>query len=566
MSKKWEYYKEKNDEADRLQEKFKINKLLATILANRGITEEKARVFLEPTRNDFHDPFNMPDMDKAVERILKAKQNKEKVIIYGDYDVDGITSITVLKSFLKDIGIEAAEYIPNRLNEGYGLNKEAIEKIAEEKYSLMITVDCGITGIEEIEYAKQYGIETIVTDHHEPTNELPQAVAVVDCKRKDNKYPFRELAGVGVVFKLTQAIGITLKLQEKEYLKYLDIVALGTISDIVPLVDENRVITKLGLKLIEQTRNYGLKALVNSNGYGRIDSTSISYGVAPKINACGRMGFANKALKLLLSKNIDEATEKLTDIIKFNNERQSLERKIYDEAIEKIEKEHLDNREVSSIVLGGYGWHTGVIGIVASKITDLYYKPCILICFDEDSDIGKGSGRSIPGFDLHDALMKCTDILEGFGGHSMAVGVAVSKNNFDNLKEKFEKLTNEADIQNVVPVINIDMLLNIDEVTKSMVESLNLLEPYGEANKMPIFAFKNLKIDSIRALTEGKHLKLTLKSNNNTYVDAIGFNLGYMVEEYRIGDRVDVVGNLEINSFNGVDSIQINLKDLMKTI
>lgn len=566
MSKKWEYYKEKNDEADRLQEKFKINRLLATILANRGITEEKARVFLEPTRNDFHDPFNMPDMDKAVERILKAKENKEKVIIYGDYDVDGITSITVLKSFLKDIGIEAAEYIPNRLNEGYGLNKEAIEKIAEEKYSLMITVDCGITGIEEIEYAKQYGIETIVTDHHEPTNELPQAVAVVDCKRKDNKYPFRELAGVGVVFKLTQAIGITLKLQEKEYLKYLDIVALGTISDIVPLVDENRVITKLGLKLIEQTRNYGLKALVNSNGYGRIDSTSISYGVAPKINACGRMGFANKALKLLLSKNIDEATEKLTDIIKFNNERQSLERKIYDEAIEKIEKEHLDNREVSSIVLGGYGWHTGVIGIVASKITDLYYKPCILICFDEDSDIGKGSGRSIPGFDLHDALMKCTDILEGFGGHSMAVGVAVSKNNFDNLKEKFEKLTNEADIQNVVPVINIDMLLNIDEVTKSMVESLNLLEPYGEANKMPIFAFKNLKIDSIRALTEGKHLKLTLKSNNNTYVDAIGFNLGYMVEEYRIGDRVDVVGNLEINSFNGVDSIQINLKDLMKTI
>ena len=566
MSKKWEYYKENNDEADRLQEKFKINRLLATILANRGITEEKARVFLEPTRNDFHAPFNMPDMDKAVERILKAKENKEKVIIYGDYDVDGITSITVLKSFLKDIGIEAAEYIPNRLNEGYGLNKESIEKIAEEKYSLMITVDCGITGIEEIEYAKQYGIETIVTDHHEPTNELPQAVAVVDCKRKDNKYPFRELAGVGVVFKLTQAIGITLKLQEKEYLKYLDIVALGTISDIVPLVDENRVITKLGLKLIEQTRNYGLKALVNSNGYGKIDSTSISYGVAPKINACGRMGFANKALKLLLSKNIDEATEKLTDIIKFNNERQSLERKIYDEAIEKIEKEHLDNREISSIVLGGYGWHTGVIGIVASKITDLYYKPCILICFDEDSDIGKGSGRSIPGFDLHDALMKCTDILEGFGGHSMAVGVAVSKNNFDNLKEKFEKLTNEADIQNVVPVINIDMLLNIDEVTKSMVESLNLLEPYGEANKMPIFAFKNLKIDSIRALTEGKHLKLTLKSNNNTYVDAIGFNLGYMVEEYRIGDRVDVVGNLEINSFNGVDSIQINLKDLMKTI
>ena len=394
MSKKWEYYKNNKEEAQKLEKEYKINKLLANILANRGIGTEEAKVFLNPTRKDFHNPFEMPDMEKAVERILKAKENNEKIIIFGDYDVDGITSITVLKSFLKDIGIECSQYIPNRLNEGYGLNKEAIKKIAEEKYTLMITVDCGITGIKEIEYAKQLGIETIVTDHHETTNELPNAIAVIDCKRKDNKYPFRELAGVGVVFKLTQAIGMKLGIPEKEYLKYLDIVALGTISDIVPLIDENRVITKLGLMLMANTKNYGLKALIDAAGYGKIDSISISFGVAPKINACGRMGSANDALQLLLSKNMEEATEKLSDIIQFNNHRQTLEKNIYNEAIEQIQEKNLEN--VSSIVLGGYNWHSGVIGIVASKITELYFKPCILICFDKESEIGKGSGRSIP--------------------------------------------------------------------------------------------------------------------------------------------------------------------------
>ena len=565
MSKKWEYYKTNLKEAEKIQKKYKIDNLIATILANRGITVENAKVFLNPTRNDFHDPFKMPDMEKAVERILKAKENNEKIIIFGDYDVDGITSITVLKNFLLDIGIQASEYIPNRLFEGYGLNQEAIDKIAKDNYKLLITVDCGITGNKEIEYAKEkYAIETIITDHHEPPNELPNAVAVVDCKRKDNEYPFRELAGVGVVFKLTQAIGKKLGISENEYLKYLDIVALGTISDIVPLIDENRVITKLGLLLIEQTKNLGLKALLDSSGYKKIDSNTISFGVAPKINACGRMGFAENALDLLLSKDMNEATNKVKDLIKFNNERQTLERKIYDDAIKQIQKKNIE--KMNSIILSGNNWHTGVIGIVASKITELYYKPCILICFDEQSDIGKGSGRSIPGFDLHEALMNCSDILEGFGGHSMAVGVSISKSNFQILKERFEQMTSDANIKDIVPVIKIDMLLNIDDITTEIVENINLLEPFGEANKIPIFAFKNLKIDSIRSLTDGKHLKLILKSNNNTYIDAIGFNLGDLSTEYRIGDRVDVVGNLEINTFNGQNNLQINLKDVMKSI
>ena len=564
MSKKWQYYQTNQEEVEKLEKEYKINKLLATILVNRGITVENANIFLNPTRKDFHDPKLMPDMNIAVERILQAIEKKEKTIIYGDYDVDGITSITVLKSFLTERGLEVDEYIPNRISEGYGLNKQAIEKIASKNYNLMITVDCGITAIEEVEYAKELGIETIITDHHEPGENLPKAIAVVDCKRKENIYPFRELAGVGVVFKLIQAIGQKQGLEEKEYLKYLDIVSLGTISDIVPLIDENRVITKLGLKLVACTKNSGLKAILNSIGFGKIDSGVISFGVAPRINACGRMGYANDALELLLSKNETEAHEKVSVLNRYNNERQEKEKIIFEDAIKQIETNHLDEEE--AIVLGGEGGHHGVIGIVASKITDMYFKPCILVCFENGEEIGKGSGRSIPGFDLHKALLECSKDLEGFGGHSMAIGLSVKKEKFEKFKKEFQKIVAKQNICDIIPIINIDAILKIDEITKEMVKTLSLLEPFGEANKTPNFAFKNLKIDSIRALTEGKHLKLTLKSNNNTYINAIGFNLGYLASEYKIGDKIDIVGNLEINTYNGVESIQINLKDIMKSI
>ena len=564
MSKKWQYYQTNQEEVEKLEKEYKINKLLATILVNRGITVENANIFLNPTRKDFHDPKLMPDMNIAVERILQAIEKKEKTIIYGDYDVDGITSITVLKSFLTERGLEVDEYIPNRISEGYGLNKQAIEKIASKNYNLMITVDCGITAIEEVEYAKEFGIETIITDHHEPGENLPKAIAVVDCKRKENIYPFRELAGVGVVFKLIQAIGQKQGLEEKEYLKYLDIVSLGTISDIVPLIDENRVITKLGLKLVACTKNSGLKAILNSIGFGKIDSGVISFGVAPRINACGRMGYANDALELLLSKNETEAQEKVSVLNKYNNERQEKEKIIFEDAIKQIETNHLDEEE--AIVLGGEGWHHGVIGIVASKITDMYFKPCILVCFENGEEIGKGSGRSIPGFDLHKALLECSKDLEGFGGHSMAIGLSVKKETFEKFKKEFQKIVAKQNICDIIPIINIDAILKIYEITKEMVKTLSLLEPFGEANKTPNFAFKNLKIDSIRALTEGKHLKLTLKSNNNTYINAIGFNFGYLASEYKIGDKIDIVGNLEINTYNGVESIQINLKDIMKSI
>ncbi len=562
MRKKWKYKELDEEKIDEIVKKFNVPELLATVLVNRGIVDdEEIRVFLNPTRSDFHDPYLMPDMEIAVERIIKAIDNQEKVIIYGDYDVDGITSITVLKKFLKTCGLEADYYIPNRLSEGYGLNRAAIDYIKEKEYTLIITVDCGISGIEEIEYANSLGIETIVTDHHEPMEVLPPAVAIVDLKRKDNDtYPFKSLAGCGVVFKLTQALGMRLGIDEKEYLKYLDIVCVGTISDIVPLVDENRVIAKLGLKLVEVTRNPGLKALLNASGYKVVNSNTISFGIAPRINACGRMGYEEEALKLFLTENLVQASEITERLNKYNRDRQEIEKNIYDEAIKMMEKE---DSNAQSIVLGSNNWHHGVIGIVSSKITEMYFKPSILICFEGED--GKGSGRSIPGFDLHEALAETAKYLEKYGGHEMAVGLSLKKNNFNRFKEAFEKYVEEKDITGIVPIIEIDKQISLKDIDSNIVKQLDLLEPFGEANRRPVFVYKNLKIDSIRALSDGKHLKMTLK-DGNTIVNAIGFNMGQLSKEYMIGDRIDVVGTLEINAYNGREMVQINVKDIMKSL
>ena len=561
MNKKWEFYNSDELTIKNIASKFKISELLATVLVNRGICDDKSvELFLNPTRNDFHDPYLMPDMEKAVDRIIKAIDNKEKTIIFGDYDVDGITSITVLTKFFKDRGLEVGSYIPNRLNEGYGLNKPAIKKIADEGYKLIITVDCGISGIEEVEYAYSLGMEVIITDHHEPLDELPKALAVIDCKRKDNIYPCNCLAGVGVAFKLSQAISMRLGLPEKEYLKFLDVVCIGTISDIVPLVDENRVIAKLGLKLVSQSRFPGIIALLNAIAYKDVSSTTVSFGIAPRINACGRMGYEKDALSLFLTEDNEEAkriTEKLNE---YNKTRQDIEKKIFDQAIEKINKEHLDENHV--IVVGEENWHHGVIGIVASKITELYFKPSILICFEGDE--GKGSGRSVPGFDLHQALCDSSEYLEKYGGHEMAVGLSLKKDNFENFKNKFEELAKEQNTEEIIPVIKIDKEINLKDITIDNVNELKYLEPFGEANKTPIFIYKNLRIDSIRALSEGRHLKLTLK-DKNTVINAIGFNMGQYANEFLIGDKIDVIGQLEINEFNGIKNVQINMKDIRKS-
>ena len=330
MNKKWQINEVNEDIIDKIANEFNISKLVASIIASKGLkSQDEIEIFLHPRRTDFHDPFLLPDMEKAVERVIEAINNNEKVAIYGDYDVDGITSSTVLHRFLKDRGLDTDIYIPNRLSEGYGLNSNEIKKIAETGHTLIITVDCGITGKEEVALAKTLGIDTIVTDHHEPPQEggLPDAIAVVDAKRKDNQYPFNGLAGVGVAFKLTQALSQRLNIREEENLKYLDIVCVGTISDIVPLVDENRTISKLGLKLVKQTRNVGLRVLLESIGYKKIDSNTISFGVAPRINACGRMGHEREALQLFLTDDVEEAKNITQRLNGYNLERQDIEKK-----------------------------------------------------------------------------------------------------------------------------------------------------------------------------------------------------------------------------------------------
>ncbi len=560
MVKKWEVSKVNNEEVEKFAKKHKLSNLLASILIRKNITtDEEVNKFLNPTRMDFYNPFLLPDMEKAVDRITKAVENKENITIYGDYDVDGITSITLLKNFFANSNIDVKTYIPNRLEEGYGLNKDAIREISYSETKLIITVDCGITGIQEIEYAKKIGIDVIVTDHHEPGEEIPNCIAVIDAKRKDSKYPFNQLAGCGVAFKLMQALATKWKLPEKEYLKFLDIAAIGTISDIVPLIDENRVIAKLGLMLVERTNNIGLKTLIDLCGFKKIDSTMVSFGLSPRINACGRLGHADEALELFLANDKNTTTKLAKKMNEYNTARQQVERKIYDEAVKEIIKE----KDKPAIVLGKEGWHHGVAGIVSSKITDEYFKPSILICFEGDE--GKGSGRSIPGFDLHEALMECSTYLEKFGGHSMAVGITIKKDKFKEFKKVFTEYAESKNVSDIVPIINIERKVELKDVNIESVKELQKLEPFGEQNKMPLFLIENLKIVSIRSLSEGKHLKILLKQDN-FFIDAIGFNMGDLTEQYKIEDRVDIVGTIDINVFNGNENVQLTIKDMRRAI
>ena len=566
MKKKWtiKNKKTKNEITEEyIKQKYKLKNLIVKIIEQKNFkNEEELKVFLNPTRNDFYDPFLMPDMEKAVSRILKALKNNENITIFGDYDADGITSTTILKRFFHDINKECNVYIPNRLNEGYGLNKNAIKKLSEDGTNLIITVDCGITAIEETKYAKELGIDIVITDHHEPGEEIPDAEAVVDCKRKDNKYPFRELAGCGVAFKLTQALCKNLELNENQALKYLDIACVGTISDVVPLVDENRVIVKLGMLLLKQTKNLGLKQIINNAHFKEFNSMSVAFGITPRINACGRLGHQDEALELFTTDNQEKATELAKKMDEYNIQRQLEEKRIYDEAITLLQEETQTNGITNCIVLGHENWNPGVIGIVSSRITEKFYKPSILVCFDKD--IAKGSGRSIEGFDLHKALMECDKYLTNYGGHSLAAGLSLNRKDF----EKFKNMINEYAEKNIkdedlIPTINIDLKLEDSQLNIEDVEELKLLEPFGQSNEEPIFMITNLKVVSIKTLSDGKHLKLYLKNQN--YLDAIGFNLGERANELKIGDTIDIVGNLNINEFNNTKKVQMLLKDFKIT-
>ena len=575
MKRKWaiKSTKTKNEiNEEYIKQNYKLKNLIAKLIEQKNFkNEEELKIFLNPTRNDFYDPFLMPDMKKAVNRITTALKNEENITIFGDYDADGITSTTILKRFFHDINKECNVYIPNRLNEGYGLNKDAIKKIADEGTKLIITVDCGITAIEETKYAKELGIDIVITDHHEPGEEIPDAVAVVDCKRKDNKYPFRELAGCGVAFKLTQALCKKLEINENQSLKYLDVACVGTISDVVPLVDENRVIVKLGMLLLKQTKNLGLKQIINIAHIKEINSMSVAFGITPRINACGRLGHQNEALELFTTDNPEKATELAKKMDEYNQQRQLEEKRIYEEAITLLQQETQENGIINNeeeskqvqfkkkcIVLGHENWNPGVIGIVSSRITEKFYKPSILICFDKD--IAKGSGRSIDGFDLHKALMECDKYLTNYGGHSLAAGLSLNTKDFEKFKSMMNTYANKnIKDEDLIPTINIDMEVDETQINVESVEELKLLEPFGQSNEEPIFMIKNLKVVSIKTLSDGKHLKLYLKNQN--YIDAIGFNLGERASELKTGDIIDIVGNLNINEFNNTKKVQILLKD-----
>lgn len=558
MQKVWNIKKYNEEEIDKISNKYNISKCLAKLLKSREV--ENIDMYLNGTLKDLRDPFLLKDMQKIVDRIKLAINKKEKICIYGDYDVDGITSITIMYKFLSDLGLDVTYYLPDRLQEGYGVNNEALDKIKKEGVSLVITVDCGITAIDEVEYAKSLGLDIAITDHHECTENLPSALAIINPKQKDDNYPFKMFAGVGVAFKVLSALAISLNMESESYLKYLDIVAIGTISDIVPLLDENRIISKEGLKQIANTKNEGIKAMLRVINFKDIDSTMVSFGMAPRINACGRMGNASIAVKLLLEESEENAKELAEKLDSLNIKRQEVEKNIFEKAVNTIENEGY--KQKNSIVLYDENWHNGVIGIVASRLVNIYNKPVVL--FTKENDVVRGSGRCPNGFSLYDALTESKEYLIQFGGHELAAGMSIEEENIPLFREEFEKIVTQ-NMKDLVQVIDVDMEIKKSDLGVQILKDINRIKPYGQANNTPLFLYKGLKIHSIRTLKEEKHLKFTLQ-DERVLLEALAFSQGARRDEVRLGDKIDVLCNVEINSYNTPRTIQLILQDFKKTV
>jgi len=561
MNKVWKIKEIDNKKVEQYVKEFDISELTAKMLLAKDISEAKVIEYLNPDITKLHDPYLLQDMDILVDRILLAKENKEQVAIYGDYDVDGITSITLIYTFLKNLGIDTVYYLPDRIEEGYGLNTDALKKLREEGVSLVITVDCGISAVAEVEYARSIGLDICITDHHECSEVLPNACSIVNPKRPDSKYPFNSLAGVGVTFKVLSAIVKRLSLPDEEYLKYLDIAAVGTIADIVPLVGENRIITANGLEMLKNTKNEGLKALMKVARIEKVDSDNVSFGIAPRINASGRMADATVAVKMLLAENEMEAYKYAKVLDSQNTKRQEVEKAIYNEAIAIIEKEGLDKKK--TMVIAGNKWHQGVIGIVASKLTEKYLKPVILLAYDGET--AKGSGRIPTGISLYDALTKCSDLLTTFGGHELAAGLTLETKNIEEFKEKFEQVITSMKEEDFVRVIDIDCEITKKDVTLEIINEIDKLAPFGQKNKKPIFMYKNLKVVSVSTLKDDKHLKFRL-SDGNFIVDSVFFGAGNRRDEVNVGDKVDVAVNVSLNDFMGRKSVQFLMADFKKSM
>jgi len=558
--KKWLLAADHNACADRLAGELGLSRLTARVLAARGFdTREKAGGFMTHSVQGIHDPFLLKDMDKAVAEIRSAIENHVKIAVYGDYDVDGVTATCIMIQYLKKMGADCTYYIPDRLEEGYGLNVAAIQSLYDDGCRLLITVDSGITAEEEAVFAKELGLRLIITDHHECKEKLPEAVAVINPRRLDSEYPFRELAGVGVAFKVICALEQHRPIEELLE-EYADVVAVGTIADVMPLVEENRIIVSYGLGYLQHTRNFGLRALMQKLGLDTkvVTSNSVSFIMAPRINAAGRLGGASSAARMFLTEDPREAAALAEHLCNLNHRRQEEENGIYEQIMERI-KDHPELTRGKTMMLWGDGWHNGVIGIVSSRLSDRYGVPCVLISMNGDS--GKGSGRSIKGFNLYAALEKNAHLLEKYGGHELAVGLTVKRENLEQLRDALEQCAHGEAQEEIIPCVNVDCCVEPAELTLKEVRGLSVMEPFGMGNPQPVFLMNDVCIEEITPISHDRHIKLHLSKQGRSFY-AFVFGMGAKSCQYVKGDLLDIVFSAEINSYRGNESVQLVVKDI----
>jgi len=548
---------------EQLSKELNVDNVISSMLVKRGIkTFNQAKDFFRPNINQLHDPFFMKDMNEAVNRILQAIENKESMMIFGDYDVDGTSSVALLSSFLNDIGANLSTYIPDRNNEGYGISLKAIDLAEKNKETLIIALDCGIKANDQVQYALKKGIDFIICDHHNPSNQLPNAYAVLNPKRKDCKYPFKELCGCGVGFKLIQAINKRKGLEMENIIHYLDLVAVAIAADIVPLIGENRILTYVGLQIINSNPRTGLHCILQNNKKKEFNIEDLIFYVGPRINAAGRMDHASLALELLLEKELDKGEKLAEKIEKLNLQRREIEKNITDQALKKIDNENKLNSN-STVVLEN-SWNKGVIGIVASRLIEKHYKPTIVFCKSKDGNL-TGSARSIKGVDLYEILEECKANILKFGGHKYAAGLTIEENNYASFKESFEKAVGDY-INNKLPEneIRIESKIALSSITPKFFRILNQFEPFGPGNRKPIFLSEHLSLKGgLNKIGKNKeHLKLSVSQESDKTFSAIGFWLSEKATSISSNSTFSMLYTIDENTWNGITSIQLKIKDI----
>ncbi|MCK5028577.1 MAG: single-stranded-DNA-specific exonuclease RecJ [Bacteroidales bacterium] len=568
MKKRWVLKQQgEKEENEKLANELNIDPILATLLIQRNVkTFDQAKAFFRPELDDLYDPFLMKDMNLAIERIGKAIKNNENILVYGDYDVDGTTSVALVYSFLKEFYDNVGYYVPDRYSEGYGVSLQGVQFAQDNEFSLIIALDCGIKANEKIDYAKKNGIDFIICDHHFPGNELPKAVAVLDAKRHDCNYPFADLSGCGVGFKLIQAYAKTNNIPFERLIPYLDLVVVSIASDIVPIVDENRILAYYGLIQLNNEPCEGLKSIINLAGLKNKNITidDIVFKIGPRINAAGRMESADKAVELLISDNTKHAKIAANSVDYFNDARKNIDRSITQDALRMLAQEQ-ELREKKSTVLYNSKWHKGVVGIVASRLIETYYRPTVVLT--ASNGLATGSARSVVGFDIYQAIESCNDLLENFGGHMYAAGLTLQIDNVPEFINRFEKYVceNISDEQ-LIPQVNIDAELELSKIGPKFYRILKQFQPFGPENMAPVFVTQNVADNGegrIVGLSK-EHLKLSLIQESNPFKNfpAIAFQQANLYEFIHSGDFFDICYAVEENCYRGMSTLQLNIKDI----